>query len=66
MVPSAAVTLTMKKSPLVTVSAAPLVKAAAALKFVKFSTVLDASLTILVIVAPASVLVKVVVLVPVA
>ena len=43
-----------------------MVKAAAALKFVEFSTVPDASLAILVIVAPASVLVKVVVSTPVA
>ena len=50
----------IKKSLSETALAAPLVKAAAALKFVKFSTVPVASLAILVIVAPASVLVKVV------
>ena len=44
----------------------PLVKAAAALKFVKFSVVPDASFAILVIVAPASVMVKVVAALPVA
>ena len=47
-------------------SVAPLVKAAAALKFVEFSSEVDDSFAILVIVAPASVLVKVVVSTPVA
>ena len=41
-------------------------KDAAALKFVEFSSALDASLAILVITAPASVFVKVVTLTPVA
>ena len=46
-------------------SAELLVKAAAALKFVEFSTVPEPSFAILVIVAPASVVVKVVTAVPV-
>ena len=49
-----------------TMSVAPFVKAVAALKFVEFSTVPEASLAILVIVAPVSVLVNVVAALPVA
>jgi len=64
MVPSAAVTLMMKKSPLVTVSVAPSIKAVSVSKLVVLEP--DAYLTILEIVAPASVLVKVVVSTPVA
>jgi hypothetical protein len=54
----------MKKSPVVTVDAAPLVKAVSLSKLVVLAPV--AYLTILEIVAPASVLVKVVVSTPVA
>ena len=49
-----------------TVAVEPLVKAAASLKFVEFSATPDPSFAILVIVAPASLLVKVVSSVPVA
>ena len=65
-VPSAAVTLIMKKSPLVIVTGVPVLRAVAAVKLASLSVVPDANFAIFESCAPESVVVKVEVRAPVA